>query len=140
MYGRGTAWLLGLLGLVGAALVLAGCEVRVGAPTPVAGAPGPESTPVATLVATPGATAPASATGAATPGATPAGRRPPGGTAPARTATALPATAGPATQPLDAARVYDLVRPAVVNVTTGTVALDQLRQPQVVAGGERDRA
>ena len=89
MYGRGTAWLLGLLGLVGAALVLAGCEVRVGAATPVAGAPGPGSTPVATLVATPvatpGATAPASATGAATPGATGTpggtarvGRRPPG--------------------------------------------------------------
>ncbi|HEX2513234.1 MAG TPA: trypsin-like peptidase domain-containing protein [Chloroflexota bacterium] len=132
MYGRGTAWLLGLLGLVGAALVLAGCEVRVGDATPVAGAPGPGNTPVATLVAPPGATAPA--TGGATPGATAPGATA-GGTAPARTATALPATAGPATQPLDAARVYDLVRPAVVNVTTSLVTPGQLLNPREIPAG-----
>ena len=32
-------------------------------------------------------------------------------------------------------QVYEQARGAVVNVTTGTVALDQLRQPQVVAAG-----
>jgi S1-C subfamily serine protease len=57
----------------------------------------------------------------------------------AAVAVAAPApapAAGPVAQStIDVQQVYQQARGSVVNVTTGTIALDQLRRPQVVAAG-----
>ncbi|HEX2514356.1 MAG TPA: trypsin-like peptidase domain-containing protein [Chloroflexota bacterium] len=57
-----------------------------------------------------------------------------GGAAPGATQASPPP--GPVAQgTISVQQVYEEARGAVVNVTTGTVALDYLRQPQVVAAG-----